>query len=882
MSERLTAAELEVLFLANTDDVTRAEKVVKTAGERIEKKHIKATVDGDAKGAVAAMQQVEDAQKRIVTAKTAARVDADISSAEKQFVRLYEKVDYLRAIQPEMQVDADITRAVKQMERAQARLDGLRGARAVMEVDADTKPLEDATDGVGEEAGDKVGGDVEKSLIAALTAIPIAGGIILAGKAIGGALINGVQAGMQIDARQDRLAALTGLDETQARRFGIAAGESYAQNFGESIESNMNTARLGLQFNILGTNTSTRDAEMVISRLGGLSDILEEDVKRTAETTSVLLRTGLAPAAKDAFDLIAVGEREGLNRSSDLLDTLTEYPVVLRKLGLSGADSLGLLSQGLKDGARNTDVIADALKEFQIRATDGSDSSKTGFERLGLDATDMTARIARGGAEARAGLDEVLRKLRETEDPVKRNAAAVELFGTKAEDLGDALFALDLSTAADSLGQVQGAAEKMFATLADNDAAKLDQAKRNVEIGIEGIQGALAAGFSEPLQEAAEWVSQNRGPVLEFFRDMANGAFAFADALVEGLATGTENIGQFVSGPLADLTQGLGKFIGIFDVGAGKGLLEYSDQMRGFDDAANDAADQMRTNLGSAIDEARGKLNEYIEPAIQIGYLNDATQRTARSVAELGSEHSTLHQQITDVVAAMTSEIEAAAAAGENQDELKRRYDETTQALVDQMLQMGYTEEQARRIIETYGAVPSLVPTTFEAHTQAAEAAAQAFTDKWSNKTITFQILANARIGGGELPKSGPLLPELLPNARGNVLTPMSGSSATIVPPGTWRVVGDRMDVGELFAPLDGSPRSWALIQEGIRRMPGVMPMADGGIVTAAATAAGAPSVSVGPIDASVVISPREAELRAIIIRVIREYNDTQFAKGGA
>jgi hypothetical protein len=53
-----------------------------------------------------------------------------------------------------------------------------------------------------------------------------------------------------------------------------------------------------------------------------------------------------------------------------------------------------------------------------------------------------------------------------------------------------------------------------------------------------------------------------------------------------------------------------------------------------------------------------------------------------------------------------------------------------------------------------------------------------------------------------------------------------------MVPPSTWRVVGDRSDVPELYAPLDGSARSWALILEGLRRMPGSPPqlMADGGL----------------------------------------------------
>ena len=591
---------------------------------------------------------------------------------------------------------------------------------------------------------------------------------------------------------------------------------------------------------------------------------------------ATLLRTGLAKNAEEAYDIIAAGARNGLNRNEDLLDTLTEYPVVLRKLGLSGSESLGLINQGLRAGARNTDVLADALKEFQIRATDGSDSSASGFQRLGLDAEEMTAKIARGGADARDGLDQVLRKLRETEDPVQRNAAAVELFGTKAEDLGDALFSLDLSTAVDQLGQVNGAAQRMFDTLANNDAAKLETAKRNIETAVEGIQGALAAGFSEPISEASEWISENRGPVLQFFRDLANGALDAGVGFVEAAASGTEAFGEFVSGPLADAAEGVAVLLRwLQQYEQADGVQKMVDDMRGFDDQTQVAADNMRTNLFGAIEGARDRLNEFADPAINMAFLSDAAQRTASAVAELGSEHSTLHEQITNVVGAMREELEAAAAAGESQDQLTERYNTTTQALVDQMVQMGYTEEQARRIIGTYGAVPELVKTTFEANTAPADTALQAFIDRWNNRTLTVDVVSQARIGGGEAPRVGPLLP----NARGNVLTPMSGRSATVVPPNTWRVVGDRMDVSEIFAPLDGSARSWSIIAEGIRRMPGVMPMAEGGVLGPAS--AGVPSVSIGEIAPRVDLSPSEVELRRMIDAVVREWVERNFGQGG-
>lgn len=55
---------------------------------------------------------------------------------------------------------------------------------------------------------------------------------------------------------------------------------------------------------------------------------------------------------------------------------------------------------------------------------------------------------------------------------------------------------------------------------------------------------------------------------------------------------------------------------------------------------------------------------------------------------------------------------------------------------------------------------------------------------------------------------------------------------AEMVPPNTWRVVGDRMDVDEAYVPLDGSRRSWKILAEALQRMPGTMPMAKGAIAS--------------------------------------------------
>jgi len=90
-----------------------------------------------------------------------------------------------------------------------------------------------------------------------------------------------------------------------------------------------------------------------------------------------------------------------------------------------------------------------------------------------------------------------------------------------------------------------------------------------------------------------------------------------------------------------------------------------------------------------------------------------------------------------------------------------------------------------------------------------------------------FRIATGAGGSGGQV--VGTAMGRIvLPMAAGGVLSPME-PLATKVPPGTWRVVGDRTDVPEAYIPLDGSARSRALLTEANR----LMPMADGSIVNA-------------------------------------------------
>ncbi|MEU6534255.1 phage tail tape measure protein, partial [Streptomyces sp. NPDC046928] len=218
----------------------------------------------------------------------------------------------------------------------------------------------------------------------------------------------------------------------------------------------------------------------ITAKVADLAGTFDQDLTGTANAASQMIRTGLAKDGAQALDLLTRGFQSSADKAGDLVDTMNEYGTQFRKAGLDGATSIGLLNQAIRAGARDADVAADAIKEFSLRAIDGSESTSDGFKALGLNADDMAKKFAQGGTAANGVLDLTLQKLRGIKDPVKQSQTAVALFGTQAEDLGAALLAMDPSTAAANLGKVAGAAKQVGDTIRGNTSTQLAVLQRQI------------------------------------------------------------------------------------------------------------------------------------------------------------------------------------------------------------------------------------------------------------------------------------------------------------------------------------------------------------------------------------------------------------------
>ncbi|WP_405911370.1 phage tail tape measure protein [Streptomyces longwoodensis] len=306
--------------------------------------------------------------------------------------------------------------------------------------------------------------------------------------AVGGALF---AAGFAEAAEQDKatakLGASLGLSEKDTARAGKLAGSVYAKGYGESIDQVDDSLKALQQNGVAAIAGPRREIAGLSKDALNLSEVFGADVGESAKAAGQLIRTGLVKNGKEAFDLLTAGFQSGADKAGDLIDTVNEYGTQWRKAGLDGATGIGLINQALKAGARDGDVAADAIKEFSIRAIDGSDTTAQGFKMLGLNADDMAAKFAKGGSAARGVLDLTLDRLRAIKDPVEQSQAAVALFGTQAEDLGQALYAMDPTSAAAGLGKIGGAADRMGKTLHGNALNGVEVFKRQALQGLANV-----------------------------------------------------------------------------------------------------------------------------------------------------------------------------------------------------------------------------------------------------------------------------------------------------------------------------------------------------------------------------------------------------------
>ncbi|MDW4900671.1 phage tail tape measure protein [Streptomyces californicus] len=337
----------------------------------------------------------------------------------------------------------------------------------------------------GDAAGEAAGGGFASTFKGALAAIGVAEVASQIGAQFSDAFAQALEQGHATKV----LKAQLGSSGATAKRQGEAVGKLFANGVTDTFEEGAEAIREVVRGGLVKPDATLKQLDAIGTKMVDVAKVFGTDMNLQGQAVAAMLKNKLAPDATAALDLITVGFQKLGPNAEDLLETFQEYPVQLRKLGLDARTAMGLFQQGIQGGARDTDIIADAMKEFSIRAVDMSQGSQDAYKSIGLNAEKMSLQIAGGGKGATAGLQTVLDKLRDMKDPVEREAAAVGLFGTQAEELGAALFKLDPGKARSSFDSVDGAAAKLGKTLRSGPSHEITVFTRALKQGLVDFVG---------------------------------------------------------------------------------------------------------------------------------------------------------------------------------------------------------------------------------------------------------------------------------------------------------------------------------------------------------------------------------------------------------
>ena len=404
------------------------------------------------------------------------RYKADLSGLQSEQERLSsntERLNKLFAVTSSSVDDyADVlgSRLVTAIRNGTASSDQLKTAvekigKAVTGGKADIKQLTDALDTVDDgQAVRNLINDLNDVGDAAQGAADDIGEIAQATK--GAALM---EAAAQLSAVGDKIQdvgdkAVSAYAETET---AVSKVNAYFRETGEAAEASAEIVK-----NVYGSGVGqSMDAVaeaviMVKKNLGDLGDTdltnltkqaltLEElygiDMNETLRGVNSLMKQyGLT--AQEAMDYIVRGTQNGLDKTNELGDNLSEYAGKFEQAGYSASEYFQLLQNGLQGGAYNLDKVNDAINEVTTRLANGTIGDS--IDLYSQKTQSLFLAWQNGEATQKQVIDSIVA------DQEALNMAA-QAFGTMAED-GNLKFITSLTSVGETYDSVAGSAQKLF------------------------------------------------------------------------------------------------------------------------------------------------------------------------------------------------------------------------------------------------------------------------------------------------------------------------------------------------------------------------------------------------------------------------------------
>ena len=344
----------------------------------------------------------------------------------------------------------------------------------------------------------------------------------------------------------DMLQVQTGATAEQMEVYGSAAKEVFSKGYGENIDEVTNAlARVKQNMR----NIDDGSISKVTSNAMLLAKTFDGDVNEVTRGTNNMMEA-FGISADKAFDLFTAGGQRGLNFSNEMFDNVAEYASLFGTMGYSAEEYFGILERGSKAGVYNLDYVNDVMKEFQIRAKDGSKGTSDGMGELSKGAQKVWKDFLDGKGTVSDVASKVVGELQGMDDQVKANQIGVGLFGTKWEDLeAGAMYAMLGSK--EAMKDFEGATDAASAKVEGSLKNRLVSSWRELQTGIADVVNSAGA------QEFLQGVADKADELVPKIQGVVEKAFEFGNTVRENW------------GPIKETLIGVGTAVGVVAVGMG-------------------------------------------------------------------------------------------------------------------------------------------------------------------------------------------------------------------------------------------------------------------------------------------------------------------------
>lgn len=338
------------------------------------------------------------------------------------------------------------------------------------------------------------------------------------------------------DQALNTLQVKTGLSSDEMSKFKDEMNDLYKNNYGESLED------IADVFSAITQNSKETDPSKIKDLAKNaivLRDSFGYEIPESMRAVNMLIdQFGLT--GEEAFNLIAQGSQNGLDKNEDLLDTINEYGVHYHNLGYSAEEFFNSLKNGTDAGTFSVDKLGDAMKEFGIIAKEGSDETVNAWATLGLVQGDNSERIQTTTDE----ISKQKEKIAELEKKLKYAYIEQGNFNEKTDEL-----------------------KKM--KMADNISeweSELSDLKNGLSLNEKGLKEMQNAGGDTKytISELMSAFNEGGDKAKEATQDVMNALFELDDE-TERNALGVQLFGTMWEDLQADGVKALSKIDGEFD-----------------------------------------------------------------------------------------------------------------------------------------------------------------------------------------------------------------------------------------------------------------------------------------------------------------------------